>query len=86
MFKIANEPPADILSIKPDVPPGLVAFLQRAMEKNPEARFGSGQEFATALRAAFAGGGAAPVATAPAATAPAAAAPAAKADGVDIEL
>ena len=89
MFKIANEPPADILSIRPDVPPGLAAFLQRALEKNPEARFGSGQEFASALRTAFAGGGA-PATAAPAATAPAATAPAAptakSADGVDIEL
>ncbi len=94
MFKIASEPPADILAINPNVPPGLVAFLQRAMVKNPEERFGSGQEFAAALRAAFAGGAAAApaaAASAPAAApAPAAAAPAPKpaADGggVDIEL
>ena len=74
MFKIASEPPTDILTINPNVPPGLAAFLERAMAKNPDERFQSGEEFAAALRAALAG--AAP---------PAAAKPAA-AGGVDIEL
>lgn len=54
MFKIANEPPADILAVKPDVPATLVAFLERALAKNPEERFQSGEEFGGALRAAFA--------------------------------
>src|SRR5256885_16389050 len=39
MFKIANEPPADILGVNPNVPPGLAAFLKRALAKNPEERF-----------------------------------------------
>jgi serine/threonine-protein kinase len=56
MFKIANEPPTDISSVRPDVPAGLVAFLARAMAKNPEERIQTGEEFAQALRAAFAGG------------------------------
>jgi len=72
MFKIATEPPADILAHNPGVPPGLVAFLARAMAKNPDERFQSGEEFAQALRAA------------PAATPPPAAAGSAK--SVDIEL
>ncbi len=55
MFKIANEPPNDILSVRADVPQGLVAFLARAMAKNPDERFQTGEEFAQALRAAFAG-------------------------------
>jgi len=55
MFKIANEPPADILAVNPNVPPGLVSFLDRAMAKNPDERFQSGEEFAQALRAAAAG-------------------------------
>jgi serine/threonine-protein kinase len=58
MYKIANEPPADILSVNPKVSPGLVAFLDKALAKNPDARFQSGEEFAAALRASAAGGGA----------------------------
>jgi serine/threonine-protein kinase len=60
MYKIANEPPADILSVNPNVPPGLVAFLDKALAKNPDERYQSGEEFAAALRAAAAGGGAPP--------------------------
>ena len=60
MFKIASEPPTDITSINPNVPPSLVAFLDRAMSKNPDERFQTGEEFAQALRAAMAGAGAPP--------------------------
>ena len=73
MYKIANEPPTDILSVNPKVPGGLVAFLDKALAKNPDERYQSGDEFAAALRAA-AGGGAAP------------AAPAGGVQSVDIEL
>jgi len=52
MFKISNEPPTDILQYNPRVPPALVAFLQRALAKNPDERFQTGEEFAQALRAA----------------------------------
>ena len=55
MFKIANEQPADILAFNPNVPAGLVTFLQKAMAKNVEDRYGNGQEFAAALRTAFSG-------------------------------
>jgi CHASE2 domain-containing sensor protein/tRNA A-37 threonylcarbamoyl transferase component Bud32 len=58
MYKIANEAPADILSVNAAVSPGLVAFLDKALAKNPDERFQSGEEFAAALRAAAAGGGA----------------------------
>jgi eukaryotic-like serine/threonine-protein kinase len=57
MFKIANEPPTDILSVRPDLPPGLVAFLDKALAKNADERYQTGDEFAAALRAAFGGGG-----------------------------
>jgi len=59
MFKIANEPPTDIVSVRPGLPPGLVSFLDKAMAKEAEQRYQTGDEFAAALRAAFAGGGAA---------------------------
>jgi serine/threonine-protein kinase len=54
MFKIANQAPADILSIRPDLPPGLARFLDRGLAKNAEERFQTGEEFGGALRAAFA--------------------------------
>jgi serine/threonine protein kinase len=55
MFKIANEPPTPIQTVNPAVPAPLVAFLERAMAKDPDQRFQTGEEFAGALRAAFAG-------------------------------
>jgi len=57
MYKIANEPPADILAINAKVPAGLVAFLERALAKNPDERFQTGEEFAAALRVAAGGAG-----------------------------
>ena len=55
MYKISNEAPADIRSINPAVPPSLVAFLERALTKNPDERVQTGEEFAAGLRAAYAG-------------------------------
>jgi serine/threonine protein kinase len=51
MFKIANEPHPDILTIRPDVPDCLVAIINRALAKNPEERFQTGEEMAKAIRA-----------------------------------
>ncbi len=56
MFRIANEPPTDIRTLNPGIAPGLAAFLERALAKNAEQRFQTGEEFAGALRAALAGG------------------------------
>jgi serine/threonine-protein kinase len=56
MYKIANEAPADILAVNPNVPPSLVAFLDKALAKNPDERYQTGEEFAAALRAASGGG------------------------------
>jgi serine/threonine-protein kinase len=53
MFKIANEPPIDIFTVNPQVAPGLAAFLERALAKNPDERFQTGEEFGGALRAAL---------------------------------
>ena len=60
MFKIANEPAADIRTVNPAVPASLAAFLERALAKEPAQRFATGEEFAGALRAAFGGAPAAP--------------------------
>ena len=50
MFRIANEPPTDILSIKPDLPPCVVAIIQQALVKKVEERFESGAAMALAIR------------------------------------
>jgi len=50
MFKIANEPHPDILEIRPDVPDCLAAIINRALAKNPEERFQTGDEMARAIR------------------------------------
>jgi serine/threonine-protein kinase len=52
MFRIANEPPADIRPFSA-VPEGLVRFLERALAKNPDERCQTGEHFAGALRAAM---------------------------------
>jgi eukaryotic-like serine/threonine-protein kinase len=51
MFKIANEPHPDILAIRPDVPDCLAAIINRALAKDPDERFQTGEEMAKALRA-----------------------------------
>ncbi len=58
MFRIANEPAPDIRSINPSLPQAFVAFLDRAMSKDAEQRYQTGEEFAKALRASMAGAGA----------------------------
>jgi len=50
MFRIANEPHADILSVRPDVPPCVVAIINRALAKKIADRYQSGGEMAEALR------------------------------------
>ena len=58
MFKIANEPPIDILSVNPSVPPALVAVLDRCLAKDKSQRHATGDELAAALRACASGPGA----------------------------
>ncbi|GAB4128077.1 MAG: hypothetical protein Fur0040_10970 [Sideroxydans sp.] len=50
MFKIANEPHADIQKIRPDVPPCVVAIINRALAKKVEERYASGAAMAEAIR------------------------------------
>jgi serine/threonine-protein kinase len=56
MFKIANEPHTDILAIAPALPPALVAIIDKALAKQPDARYQSGEEMARDLRACAEGG------------------------------
>ena len=50
MFRIANEPHADVLSIRPDVPPCVVAIINKALAKKAAERYRSGAEMAEAIR------------------------------------
>ncbi len=59
MYKISHETAPDILAIRADLPPGLAAFLEKAMAKDADQRYQAGEEFAAALRLASSGGGAA---------------------------
>lgn len=55
MYRIANEAPADILRLRPGLPPCVVQVIARAMMKKPEERFPDGEEMARALRDCAAG-------------------------------
>ena len=70
MFKIANEPHTDILTVAPNLPQCLVDIVNRALAKEPDERFQTGDELARAIKACATEGGE----------------PAAKADVVDIGL
>jgi len=54
MFKIANEAHPDILGVKPDLPPGVVAVIDRALHKDVTQRYQRGAEMAADLRACLA--------------------------------
>jgi eukaryotic-like serine/threonine-protein kinase len=56
MFRIANEPHPDILTIRADLPPCMVVIINRSLAKQVEDRYASGAEMAEDLRecAAFA--------------------------------
>lgn len=54
MFKIANEPAPDISAIKPDLPPALVAVIEKSLVKDPAQRYQRGAEMAADLRACLA--------------------------------
>ncbi|HSD44500.1 MAG TPA: serine/threonine-protein kinase, partial [Burkholderiales bacterium] len=58
MFKIANEPAPDILQFNAKLGRTVVAFLARAMAKEADERFQTGEEFALALQTCFGASGA----------------------------
>ncbi|GAO37029.1 serine/threonine protein kinase [Sulfuricella sp. T08] len=51
MFKIANEPHPNLLSIDPSLPPCASAIIDKILQKQPEKRFHTGAELARAIRA-----------------------------------
>ncbi|HEU0188047.1 MAG TPA: serine/threonine-protein kinase [Gallionellaceae bacterium] len=50
MFRIANEPPVDILTVRPDLPPCVVQIVNKALSKKIADRYQTGAEMAEALR------------------------------------
>jgi serine/threonine-protein kinase len=50
MFRIANEAPVPIQTIRGDVPACLVSVLEVVLSKQPAKRFENGDEMAAALR------------------------------------
>jgi len=51
MFKITNEEPADVRTIRADIPEGIATIIKRAMVKNADERYQTGTEFANDLKA-----------------------------------
>ena len=51
MFKIASEPPIDILGVNPALPECVVKIINKALSKDVAQRYQSGEEFAQAIRA-----------------------------------
>jgi len=50
MFRIANEAPPDILTLNPELPPAVVAVIEKAMSKDLLQRYQRGSEMAADLR------------------------------------
>jgi serine/threonine-protein kinase len=52
MFVIANEPHQPVTAVRPDLPAVLDSVIDRALAKEPNARYARGADMADALRAA----------------------------------
>jgi serine/threonine protein kinase len=48
-LKVVSEPPLSLAELRPDVPPELVAVIERCLDKNPAARVANAGELALAL-------------------------------------
>jgi len=55
MFKIANEPHTDILSVRPDLPACVAEIINRSLAKEVTERYANGADMANALRQCAAG-------------------------------
>lgn len=54
MYRIANEVPAPVLTLRPELPPALAPVIQCSLAKSVEQRYARGAEFAAALRGVLA--------------------------------
>lgn len=52
LLAIVNQPPPDLRSLRPDVPGPVVAIVERALQKSPDARYQTAADLSSALRAA----------------------------------
>jgi len=50
LYKHVFEAPPPVLELRPEVPPDLIAALERALAKNPDDRFATMEDFAGAVR------------------------------------
>jgi eukaryotic-like serine/threonine-protein kinase len=48
-LKVVTEPPQSLLELRPEVPPGLVAIVERCLEKDPAARYADAAALAEVL-------------------------------------
>ncbi len=55
MYQIANEQPPEITQVRPDLPTCLTPILHRALQKNPNDRYQTGEEFSSSLRECLSG-------------------------------
>lgn len=53
MYRIVNEPPRAVNLVNPSISPAVSTVLERALAKDPAARFQTGRELAAALRQAI---------------------------------
>jgi serine/threonine-protein kinase len=51
MWNISREPHPDILEIRPDLPPGLKAIIDKALQKSANERYSRGAQIVEDLRA-----------------------------------
>ncbi|MFA6030111.1 MAG: protein kinase [Elusimicrobiota bacterium] len=57
LFQIAGEPPPDLAALRPGLPAVLLGVVERALAKDPVARYQTGAEMAQALEAILSRGG-----------------------------
>jgi len=55
LFQITSDPYPDPMVIRKDLPPGILAVIDKALKKKPEERFQTGMDMAAALRDVLAG-------------------------------
>ena len=55
MYQITNEQPPEITQRRPDLPACLTPIIDRALQKNPDERFQTGEEFSLSLRECLCG-------------------------------
>ena len=55
-YAVQNTPPPPLRTLRPDLPPAVIALVEKAMARDPGRRFATAREMAAALHAAHSGG------------------------------